>query len=421
MSSASPMRDRMPPDAQTLMRAVDAGDAACVKLLLAEGASANAAAEDGETALMRASAKGNLEIVEALLDAGGDVHAKSENGFTPLFMAVFFGHVEIARALLDRGSDPSAPTRASTTALKWARTWGSAEIVKLLDEAGATRASESASENENVAFNIQKGSPPVFFPTDGDIRPVVPLSEVGDAQRRSNTTPLANKPFGVELASRKSVRAEVVGPVQIEQGDELDETTHVPARRRRVVTQSANPLGGPTRAKRSWAMPLAALALSMVVGLIAGAYLIKSRRPVAIQQPSPQSPQPDIANVTASATTDIIEPDVTTEKADASEETVKREEAASKPPLADAARLRSPIAEPLAHRINIQEARPERRDNASAKSVGRLTAGRPVEKEAAATSSRSAESASRAPQPKHPLPITSPPPSTESKKVIQWP
>src|SRR5919199_4076422 len=170
MSSPSPMKGQTPVETQALMRAVDEGDVARVRVLLAAGADPNAAAEYGETALMRAVSKGDLEVVEVLLDAGGDVHAKSENGFTPLFMAVFFGHVEVARALLARGSDPSEPTHVNTTAEKWARSWGSAEIVRLLDEAAAIRAGGSVPANKTPEASEQARTQPIFFPPDGEIR-----------------------------------------------------------------------------------------------------------------------------------------------------------------------------------------------------------------------------------------------------------
>src|SRR5919197_3402567 len=162
MSSPSPMKGQTPADAQALMRAADEGDAARVRVLLAAGADANAAAEGGETALMRAAARGHVEVVETLLDAGGDVHAESENGFTPLFMAVFFGHADVARALLARGSDPSALTRVDTTAEEWARSWGSAEIVELLENADAIRAQGSAPAGGTDAAG-QADVPPTFF------------------------------------------------------------------------------------------------------------------------------------------------------------------------------------------------------------------------------------------------------------------
>src|SRR5919199_3920468 len=173
MSSPSPMKGQTPVETQALMRAVDEGDVARVRVLLAAGADPNAAAEYGETALMRAVSKGDLEVVEVLLDAGGDVHAKSENGFTPLFMAVFFGHVAIARALLARGSDPSAPTRLNTTAEEWARSWGSAEIVELLENVDAIRAQASASAG-GTADAGQADTPPPLFSPHGENSPPVP-------------------------------------------------------------------------------------------------------------------------------------------------------------------------------------------------------------------------------------------------------
>jgi hypothetical protein len=184
----TPTQQETTEEARRLVRAAGDGDVSRVKALLAAGANVNTAAEAGETALMRASAGGRLEVVKLLLDAGGDVHARSENGFMPLFMSVFFGHVEVARLLLARGSDPSAPTRVNTTAREWARTWGSAEIVELLDGFDAAGAEAHTPEAAGIE---RPDPPPVLFPTGGEIRPVVPLSEIVGARGDEVTTPPA--------------------------------------------------------------------------------------------------------------------------------------------------------------------------------------------------------------------------------------
>ena len=133
--------------------AVEAGDAARVKTLLATGLRVEATVGKGETALARAAARGYADVVQILLDAGARVNARREDGFTPLILAVFFGHEEIVRLLLGAGADVTAQTSLGTTAEKWAASRGFREIVELLKDAGAARvpAQESGSRAEGEA------------------------------------------------------------------------------------------------------------------------------------------------------------------------------------------------------------------------------------------------------------------------------
>lgn len=421
MSRPSPMKGQTPVDTQALMRAVEGGDVARVRVLLAAGADPNAAAECGETALMRAVSKGNLEVVEVLLEAGGDVHAKSENGFTPLFMAVFFGHVAIARALLARGSDPSAPTRVNTTAEEWAHSWGSAEIVELLENADAIRAQASAAAG-GTADGGQGDEPPTFFPGDGEIRAVVPLSEIGGAQRAGETTPLA-KAGADEPAPRESARAEVSQTARVEQHDAPDERTLVPARPSRATPPPGRPAARPKGAGQIWAVPLVALALSVVAGLFVGTYLIESRQSVATEQSAPRLPEPPTPAATVAAD-GAAAPAVTDGAADAKQEKVKAEESAPKPAPRDEASSRAHAAEPPPPGVVTAEARPERSAHTAGRSVERPAAERPARRDVAAmtTRERVTERPPSAPAPpKQSLLVSSPPPSGKLKKVIPWP
>jgi hypothetical protein len=416
------MKGQTTDGAQALMRAACEGDAARVRSLLAAGADVNAAAEGGETALMRASARGHLDVVEALLDAGGDVHAKSENGFTPLFMAVFFGHVEVARVLLARGSDPSEPTHVNTTAEKWARSWGSAEIVGLLDEAAAKSARGSAAENERPDASEQARTQPIFFPPDEEAHPVVPLTEIGGARQVGETTAPA-KVVEVESESGEEVESEpgedarhkVSQPVRVERRDAPDETTHVAARPTHATTAHSRPAARAKGARQSWAVPLAALALSLLAGLVAGTYLIKSVWPTATRQPAtealaaatPLSPEPETTPVAPAAADGGAEAEVAARKGPVPKSVAR-----------EAARSPARDAEPPTRRTAISDERPDR---AARRSVERSTAGTPARSDEAATSTRTRGAERASSGPKHSLPISPPPPSAESKKVIQWP
>jgi hypothetical protein len=340
-------------------------------------------------------------------------------------MAVFFGHVEVARMLLARGSDPSEPTRVNTTAEKWARSWGSAEIVRLLDEAAAKSARGSAAEGETSDAFEKSRTQPIFFPPDGEAHPVVPLSEVGDARQVGETTPLAKdveveseSVEEVESKSGEDARHKVSQTVSVKQRDVPDETTHVAARPTRAATTHRRPAARSKGARQSWAVPLFALALSLLAGLVAGTYLMKSMRPAATRQPAteahgtatPLSPEPE---------TTPLAPVVADGGAEAKVEARKEAVPVPKSVTREAARAPAPDAEPPSRRTAIADERPER---AARRSVERSTADRPAQSNAAATSKRTrgAERASSGP-PKHSLPISPPPPSAESKKVIQWP
>lgn len=414
MTNASLMKSRPSDNTLMLLRAVDEGDAERVKSLLAAGADANATSESNETALMRAVSKGHLEVVHVLLDAGGDVHAKSENGFTPLFMAVFFGYADIARALLARGSDPAAPTRVNTTAEKWARSWGSAEIVELLDDADAARAQKSAPEDA-TSGGEGADAMPSFFPADGQFRTVVPLSEVGRTTAAIDVAP-AVKAVTAEVVPLGSARVKAARPSTDGRDDEQDETTLVPTR----LSHATPPR--PTRAAwHSWPVTVVALVLSVIAGLIAGSYLIGSRQSVETQQrPAPPSPTTESSAIPAA-------PVVAAREADAKVEKVSGDKSASKtaPPVAVTESRRAPEAEPPARRAVVAEARPERPARTAEGSVDRSPAAKPTRRDAATTPRapvRAAQERSSTSAPvAQSLPVSSPPPSAKSKKVIQWP
>lgn len=281
MSKASPASGPPTFDAQTWLRAADAGDTARVESLLAAGAHVNAASDGGETALMRAASKGHLDVVRALLDAGADLEARSENGFTALVVAVFFGHAEVVRTLLAKGANPDAWTRLGATAENWARSSGHTEIVELLQNADAARAQDYGARSK--ATNKIRGDATEFFSGAGAFLPVVPLADVGGVPAPPEDGPPTEAVAAVDEARE-------VAPVEerATETEEREETTLVPARARHST--SLQPRVPRARGVRA-AMPprfVAALTLGLILGVVAGAFAVwkNSQRPATTRQPA---------------------------------------------------------------------------------------------------------------------------------------
>ena len=117
---------------QSLIEAVECGDAAGVESLLAAGADANTSVNTGETVLMRAAAKGNPAVVEALLRGAPEIESKLDDGMTALMLASFFGHTGVVAVLLRHRADVSAQDKTTMTALNWAQARGHLEVCALL-------------------------------------------------------------------------------------------------------------------------------------------------------------------------------------------------------------------------------------------------------------------------------------------------
>lgn len=89
---------------EKLISCVVAGDAECVRHLLAGGARPDAADERGRAALILASEGRSVAVVRLLLGAGADANKAREGEGKPLCRAALFGRREIAELLLERGA-----------------------------------------------------------------------------------------------------------------------------------------------------------------------------------------------------------------------------------------------------------------------------------------------------------------------------
>lgn len=119
--------------------AAQRGDLKAVRLLLREGADANAPQGDGMTALHWAAERGDEALGEVLLYGGARVDAGTRIGhYTPLHLAARNASEAVVAMLLEAGSDPGARTSNSgVTALHLAAASGDPEAVRVLLDGGA--------------------------------------------------------------------------------------------------------------------------------------------------------------------------------------------------------------------------------------------------------------------------------------------
>ncbi|HEV3468426.1 MAG TPA: ankyrin repeat domain-containing protein [Pyrinomonadaceae bacterium] len=411
MTDASRDDGRQPANTQKVTAAVNAGDAALVKSLLAAGASPNAAGYNGRTVLMRAASSGRAEVVRALLDAGADVDAKKEDGATALVLAVFFGHAEIVRLLLAAGADPSAPTPQGVPLFEWAEAAGFEEVAGLLRSAASARARGETVGRAEAELSREDAAS--IFPSSGPFRPVVPLTEI-------------------EAASDPSAPG---GPEQDARDDGPEETTLVPARVRAEPAPDVLAAARPRFEPSFWAAVVLSLALGAAAGLLLDLKWGRSRQPaekvqprpaeaspaaVAAQpQPAPPAPQPSAptaagSEVVANSPADIPAGEGESEAARAGIE------GRDSTPRAAPSETASP-GEP--------QPQPRRAETAEAgvreppPSPRRAKAGdsRPAPARAASPARNPAGRATTAASTTNSVPVSSPPPSAKSEKVIQWP
>ena len=134
------------PTDPALCDAAASGDLARVRLLLADGVSADSVDEDGTSPLMAAAFAGERAIVELLLEQGADPNLQDESGLTALMNAVIGdgemdlegGHplyLEIIDSLLEAGADLDLEDENGATARDYAVMYRLDEIARLLADA----------------------------------------------------------------------------------------------------------------------------------------------------------------------------------------------------------------------------------------------------------------------------------------------
>ena len=146
-----------------LVEAVEQGDQAAVRSLLAQKVDVNSPRPDGATALAWAAYRDDLETADLLIRAGADVNAANVNGITPLALACGNRSAAMADKLVKAGANPNAAQKWSgeTAFMTCART-GNVEAVKSLLAAGAdVNARETKQEQTALMWAVAQGHPAV--------------------------------------------------------------------------------------------------------------------------------------------------------------------------------------------------------------------------------------------------------------------
>lgn len=290
--------------------------------------------------------------------------------------------------------------------------------------------------------NDEESDAPLLFPPVGNFNAVVPLSEIdADAEIKSDSKSRVTGRAPLQFAESPEARA----AAREREHDETEEATLVPSR----AARASKPLRTATR-RPSWPVMITALTLSLAAGLAAGVYLIKSNVPVEIQAPASMTESAANDAAPAAETSDTqptqvaseshpeAEPHAETSEArpkaesnlDAVASDVDTKESAEKTSrdLTATKRLaavdassgrgeRTPETSPA--KANAVERTPERPARKAAPSTTKT----PAQPEALSTR-RATPVAERAPvqrAPERSLPVSSPPSSAKSKRVIQWP
>jgi hypothetical protein len=244
-----------------------------------------------------------------------------------------------------------------------------------------------------------------FFPSEGTFKSVVPLSEIG----RTPVAPLPAPLLPVNSADvGRPAEAAWAREAHRAEWKEEEETTLVPAR-------DAAARG----ARQSWVVTAAVITLSVVAGLASGAYLIWSSGSAPEAQRSAQvaaeTPALQSAPANTATPTPVAEEVEATAKVEREDKAVEDEKAGE---VAKAERSRE-VARPA----------PTPRAERSARAAAEAREVEPAPKSArsqsaAAARTRVTTAERRPPAPaksERTLPVSSPPPSAKSRKVIQWP
>jgi len=127
-----------PTGTAALIAAARAGDAARVRMEVANGTNVNAAdPATSRTAIHWAAQEGKTEVITALLESGADVGAVDRAGMGPLAMAAKAGQVQAVEVLIAANAPVNIRDAAGGSPLLWAAGLGNSQTVAVLIAAGA--------------------------------------------------------------------------------------------------------------------------------------------------------------------------------------------------------------------------------------------------------------------------------------------
>ena len=154
-----------------LVAAARAGDAHCVRELLAAGVAADSESA-GYFAIHAAARSGSIVVLHFLVDAGAHLEALDQFGNTALTRAAFFGNAEAVALLVSAGADPNAYAEPNNMTPLMAVLDGWAMSLS----GRSPRLAPKEEERFNAAWAlIQAGGDPHFGP--GDHPPPVVLAK----------------------------------------------------------------------------------------------------------------------------------------------------------------------------------------------------------------------------------------------------
>ncbi|PWO20497.1 VPS9 domain protein [Pyrenophora tritici-repentis] len=134
--------------------AVDKGSSVLTRMLLDNGADANAQGGDYGNALQAASERGHTEVVKLLLDKGADVNAQGGLHGNALQAASERGHAEVVKLLLDKGADIALSDENGFTPINAASSNGHSAVARLLLERGACIVAHGADRHCDTIMNL---------------------------------------------------------------------------------------------------------------------------------------------------------------------------------------------------------------------------------------------------------------------------
>jgi hypothetical protein len=171
------------------------GQLEATALLLAQGADANCADQQGRTLLHQAVLYGSKEVTELLLDHGANVNARNAFGLAPLHTAARFGMHDLAELLIARGADVNLAGNHGATPLLCAIERGQGGIAALLRQNGAE---ESAAVKEAPV-----GALIPFAPVDTPCENPAPAEFTRKGEGQSSAAEMSREEIRTRRAARR--------------------------------------------------------------------------------------------------------------------------------------------------------------------------------------------------------------------------